>query len=611
VEVLVTRSWVRATALRFGSPTGSWLLAAAFWGLYLLTSARVVQGGDSGEFVVVAAGGGVAHPSGYPLFSALAALAVKGLPLGTAAWRVAALSSLLGAATIGVVHRAVLRATEDGFAACSAACALGFSVLFWRWSVVPEVLSGSTLTAALVLLVCVGSARGARGPRQGLLLGLAFATGIAHHHTAILLAPLLAWGFFAALPRPLGARTALPVLGAAIGGSLVGLLPYLLLLLPGGAWRWGETTELSGLVHHFLRADYGTFDTGQASRGIPLMEQPLLSLDSTLRQFPGGLAPLAVLGLGLAFVARTGRGFAAALLATWLLAGPLFVTRFDLPAEGYYRVVVERFHSFPNILLVAGLGFGVAWLRRLELWSRPAVPVGLVVLNLAVAGALAGPRASMHGATVLDDFLRNTLGAVEPDAVVITKGDSFHFGCLHAQEVDGLRPDVACVHPRMLGYSWYRARLLRAHPDLVLELDGRALPLPELAAANAELRPVYLSVRIPLVSPEVVGVIPPSWPAAGTLLRVSGPGESPPPPQEVEARLLADYEQFVFRSRIHDVEELGESLEAPAWDHYGLVWNTLASGYAFLGDEAGRQRCEARVRELSPWLLESDSVGSP
>ena len=583
---------------------GSWLVLGGFWLLYLVTCARSIQGGDSGEFVTVASLGGVAHPSGYPLFGLLSRLFVLAIPFGTATFKVAALSALLAASTLAVLHRAVLRATGDVAAAAVAACGMGLSTLFWRWSVVPEVLSGSTLTAALVVLVCVRVALGWRGAGAGLALGLAFATGVAHHHTAILLAPLLLYGFWSALPRPLSVRSALPVLAAAVGGTLVGLLPYLVFLLPGGGWRWGETTRPGGLVHHFLRADYGTLSTGRAASGIPIHEQPLLYLVGAWRQLAGLPALLGLAGFVVAWRARTGRGFAAALLATWLLAGPLFVTRFDLPAHGYYRVVVERFHSFPNTLLVVAVGLGAAWFLRLPLWSRRSLPVGLLGLNLAVLGLLAGPRASMRSATVLEDFLHNTLGAVEQDALVLTQGDSFHWGCLQAQEVQGLRPDVACISPKMLGHDWYRERVAARHPDLVLELDGRAMPLPELVIANAELRPVYLSVRLPGLQPEVLGIIPPVWPAAGTLLRASGQGRWPPPPAEVEAALLADWQGFVLRSRIEHEDELDEVLESTAWDHYARVWLSLAGGFEAGEDPAGAERCRARARDLSPWLVE-------
>lgn len=585
-------------------PVASWCVLGAFILLYLPTCARLPQAGDALEFLMVAAGGGVPHPPGYPLFLLAARGVVLLLPFGALAWKVSALSAVLAAATVAVIHRAVLRATDDGVAAAFAAGSYGTSVLFWRWSVVSEVLSGATLTAALVLLVCVRVARGGRGRREAMLLGLAFATGVAHHHTAILLLPVMAWAWVALWPRPVRPRGVAEVTALVVGCSLVGLLPYLTLMAPGGVWRWGDTSSWGGLVHHFLRADYGTLSTGQLSRGVALHVQPALYLGGVARQLVGLSALLGAVGFVVAFRGRTGRGFAAALLATWLLAGPLFVTRFDLPAEGFYRMVVERFHILPNLLVALAVGYGTVWFRGLRIWSRPAVPTALLSVNLLLAGAMALPAASMRDLSITDDFLRNTLGAVEPDALIVTQGDTFHFGCEYALRIEELRRDVACVAPGLVDYEWYRRRLARLYPGLTLERDGRPLTLSELVAAHVDRRPVYLSVRVPIVSPGAMAGIPPYWPAAGTLLRVSGGGKHPPPPALVEASLLRDWEGFELRSRLVDVSELNTSADSTTWDHYALVWMTLATGYESAGDADGAERCRERARALSPWLLE-------
>lgn len=604
--------WKNADAVfpssRTVRPWISWLLFAGFGLLYLATAARTVQGGDSGELVTVAAAGGVPHPSGYPLFALLSRLFTLLVPFGSVAWKVAAFSGLLGAAALGVLHRAILRVTRDDFAAFLGASMLGVSPLFWKWSVVQEVLSGACLTAALVLLAAVGAARGAAGPRQGLVVGLAFATGVAHHHTAILLVPLVVHALFVAAERPRSPKTLLRVLGPAALGVSLGFLPYLAFLGDGGAWRWGETGSLGGLVHHFLRADYGTFDTGQPARGVALSAQPLLYLKGLATQFPFLLIALVVLGFRFVFRMRLGRSFGLALIATWLLAGPLFVMRFDLPAEGYYRVVVERFHPFPNVLAAMLAGIGAAGLCRLDLWSTRLLPRAVLLGNLLVAAWLAWPHAVMSGEHIAEDFVTNTLGAVEPRALVLAQGDGFYYGCLEAGEVRGLRPDVACVKPGMLRFPWYRAWLAERHPDLLTEGSEGPFDLPQFVGANLSLRPVYLSLRTPLVQPGLVQHLPPMWPAAGTLLRVARSGQTPPPPSEVEAQLLEAWAGFEVRSRLDHVVQLEESLEYPLWDHYGLAWNTLASGYEAVEDEAGRARSLDCVRRLSPWLVGEETT---
>jgi len=593
-------TWPRAH-----SPRASWLVALLVLAVYLPTCAVLPQAGDALEFLMIASHGGVAHPPGYPVFSLAARAFAAVLP--NVSFAVSALSAVLGAATAGVLHRAVLRATDDGVAAAFVALVYATSTLVWRWAVVPEVLSGGTLTAALVLLAAVHVARGARGPRAAAALGLAFATGIAHHHTSILLMPLMVWTWIAAWPRPFTPRAIAATTATAVLCAWVGLLPYATLLLPGGDWRWGNTTELPGLVHHFLRGDYGTLDTGQPARNIALHVQPMLYLTSLARQLAGLPLLLGIAGLGLAFKARTGRGFAAALAATWLFAGPIFVARFDLPATGYHRMVVERFHGFPTVLFAFAMGYGVTAFRALPFWSRPALPTGLLALNLLVAAALSAPAATARNHTITDDFLRNTLGAVEPNAVILTTGDSFQFGCEFAQSVLHLRDDVACVAAGLVPYDWYRRRTLEQHPELTLTRpDGRPLSAAQLAAAFAVQRPTYVSSRLPLASPDLP--LPPYYPAAGSLLRISS-GELPTPP-ELEAALLRDWTSFQLGSRL-TVDQLDTAGDSTLWDQYALTWSTLASGYAAGGDTGSAERCRARARELSPWLFDLDVPAAP
>ena len=55
----------------------------------------------------------------------------------------------------------------------------------------------------------------------------------------------------------------------------------------------------------------------------------------------------------LALLVRRSWGFAAGVLASWLLAGPWFLTKFDLATSGYTRVVIELGHQLFDRLRVA------------------------------------------------------------------------------------------------------------------------------------------------------------------------------------------------------------------------------------------------------------------
>lgn len=591
--------------LRPSDLRASWGVFAAFTALYLATATRTVQGGDTAEFVTVAVTGGVAHPPGYPLFGALASVFAAVLP-GPLPFRVTALTVLTAAACLAVVHRLLVHWTKDGFAALVGAGALGTSFLFWHWSTVAEVLPLGGLTTALVVAAALGSARGARGARQGLLVGLAAATGIANHHTVILLLPLCVYGWLAAIPRPLASRGAALTTLAATAGVAAGFLPYLLLLpVDSGGWVWGDTTTLTGLARHFLRSDYGSFSIPMAG-ATSWWTWPVQYVGELVTEFGGALwllAPVGVAaGLGLGAASRKDdRGLAVALLLSWLLCGPVLLSRFTYPTDGFFHAVVERFTLQPNVLIAVLIGVGAARARRWSIWSRPLVPIALLGVNIVALGALNASRAGWRNHTVLQDFLDNTLATVEEDALLITSSDAQTFGFVYAQEVLGLRPDVAPIAASMLPSRWYRARLHAQHPDLVLEQDGGFLTWQAVVAANLDKRPVYVSPRL---SPGLEDSgLPAAWPAT-TMLRFVRPGEQLPPPPVVHERLSQAMERWTIRSRILDVSECDHSLECTSWDHYALVLDTLASGWTVVGATEQAAQVGALARSYSPWLFE-------
>ena len=584
--------------------TRSYIVAAGFLALYLLTATRTVQGGDTAEFVTVAMGGGVAHPPGYPLFLLLATLCAKVVP-GPPAFSVTVATVACAVGALFALHRVVLSWTRDVVAADVATGALGFSFLFWHWSTVAEVLPGGALTTVLVVGAALASARGATGARQGLLVGLAAATGIANHHTVVLLLPLCLFGWVRALPRPLDARSALITTGAAALGVTIGFLPYLLLLSPDGAWSWGATETLPGVVHHFLRSDYGSFSIPHAGAAPP-WTHPVFYLRTLVTEFGGILWLLIPTGVaaGLGFLRREGdsleeRGLTIALLLSWLLAAPWLLSQFTYPTEGFFIAVVERFHLQPNALLAVMLGVGVAWVRTLSIWSRPSLPGALLATNVLALGAMNFATAGWAKNTVLEDFLHNALESAEPQALILTSGDAQTFGFVYAQEVLQLRPDVAAVAPQLLPHTWYRERLLERHPDLVLVKDGKALPWIGVAALNPQ-RTVLVSPRLAAKAGAKGPPLVPSMP----FMRVLRDDEPLPHPDEVTNAVIDRLSSFQFGSRVTDAEECRHALECTTWDHYALVLESLAAGQQAAGQSAAANAMHDAAVSYSPWLWE-------
>jgi hypothetical protein len=560
--------------------------------LYAATASVTVQGGDAGEFLTVAAAGGVVHPPGYPLFIALASGLVA-LPIGPVPWRAAMAAAVLSAAGLALLAAAVQRMTGRALAGVVAAGSLAVSGLCWRYATVSEVFSGGVFAAGAVLWVAARVGDGWRGPRATAALGLAIASGIACHHTVVLLVPLVLWTLWRACQdRPFWS------LLAGAGTLLPGFLAYGLLMRTGGAWRWGDTENLAGLVHHFLRRDYGTFDLALSDAQVAVWAHPWDWVSALPVEFAGVFF---VLGLvGLAGALRRREGLSWALLATLLLSGPVFFMRFNLPSEGFWTVVTSRFHLLPNTLFAVFIGLGAgAWLDTGLLAGR-RLRVGLVAGCLGLAGLSASVDAPHRNWTVLEDFGRNVLSVVEPNALILGSGDSRLFAFLYLQSVEGLRPDVAYIEPEMLGYPWYRDRLNAQHPGLLPELAGKvAVPLVPLVGRHYGSRPIYLAPRL-LEDPDFAGQLPPTYPFGAVLMKLLPPGATLPEPAQVESQMARAFDGFLLRSRVSTVHEATQTWESEAWDQYAITYRVLADAYQASGDPEGAARCRARASELSP-----------
>jgi len=466
------------------------LIFAAAFALYAACAARTVQGGDSGQFTLLGALGGVAHPPGYPLYSALLR-AFDALPLG-AAHASALTSALLGAAALAALYDATRR-LSGAWPAAIAVGTLGLGPVFWRYATVAEVFAGAALTCALILCAAVAIHRGARGPRAQAWLGLAVATGVAHHHSVILLTPLCVWAWIRALPRPLSAEGVARGAAATAAGLAPGFVAYASLMRPGGGWRWGHTETFDGLVHHFLRRDYGTFKLTLHDAGVAWWSHPLIYLEELPRHFfYAGLA-LAIAGIVFALRPSPRRGLYAAILASWALAGPIFLALFNVPAEGLGRVMAMRFHIPSLVLLAPLIAAGAAHLAGPVASSRRRALLGGLTALVAVQAAVNRRDADHSDWTVLEDYVLNTLSAVEEEALILGNTDSFFFAMLYAQEVLGVRRDVVFIHPLMLSWDWYRALLARQHPDFEPESLAGPRTIPQLVGASWERRPVYVN----------------------------------------------------------------------------------------------------------------------
>ena len=184
-------------------------VAVALFLLYVITLAPAVLYGDSGELQLAAALGGIAHPTGYPLYLLLGWLWTHILPFGASpAYKLNLLSVLCAAAGAALAYlagRRFLRVAglnaDAGLSAGGAvvgALLLGVSRTVWSQAIIAEVYALNLLLVVALIYTLLGWLE--RGRRWSDLIPLAvvFGLGLTHHRTIILFVPALILAIWAA-----------------------------------------------------------------------------------------------------------------------------------------------------------------------------------------------------------------------------------------------------------------------------------------------------------------------------------------------------------------------------------------------------------------------------
>jgi hypothetical protein len=469
----------------------SWTVFTILAVVYLRTIAPGLTwangGSDGGDLITAAATGGVAHPTGYPLYLLLARL-FQLLPVGSLAFRTNLMSALAMALAGGLLCHLVLRARPYvniyllWIGGMAAGFAFGLAPLVWSQAVITEVYALQALLVVILfhLYGFPTSGSGAYDCLRGAFLGLALTA----HLTGLFLLPALLVGFLhrqgtagSSLRRLRFDRAALlrQLVGLGAGLSLYGLLPLRALADP--PINWGNVTSLerfwwlvSGQLYHSYNLAPGLQDIA----GRVLALAALL-----LKQF--GLAGIALSLVGVIVFGSPSRIY---LVTAWTaLASSAFAI--------FYGSVDSYVYLIPACLsLAAWLGLGLVELvdrlnHRSLVLGAAAVLLFLVFLAARSRSFASEVDASMDRRA--ERFAQEVLSTVPDHALVFAKGDRAVFSLWYVHFALGQRPDLVILAEDLLHFDWYLENLQATYPSL--EVSGR-FAWPETLGLDNPTRPL-------------------------------------------------------------------------------------------------------------------------
>jgi hypothetical protein len=570
-------------------------------GLYWATAAQFVLGGDNGEFLTVGTLGGVPHPSGYPL-TALYLRVMNWMPGVSPAHSASLAIGLVGAVSVVVLRNACVRWGASENAAIVAASVWGTTGLAWTAFTHAEVFALHALVAAAILSLSAPLSP-LRGLQRVLLLALLAGLGLSNNHTAVTLAPIGLWGAAYGVlevrrAREVGVGKALLLtVPVASLGLAAGLLPYLYLVTQAGSevWAWGDTASWSGLLHHFLRGDYGTTSLAISDNSASALHHVGTLMQSLLSQLHGVFFVAALAGFVVLLSERGSRRFGVALLLAFLVAGPVLISRFNLPLDGLSEGIVARFYLLPLTVLVVPVALGLdAACERFRFSTHWLLPIAVAFSCGGVFRWLDDVRS--HHADYVETYLVDTIRSMPPNGVLLGVGDQELFGFLYVQEVLNQRPDVVVINMPMLAYDWYRVRTETALGFEIAGVIAQSCDEPGESCWSIDSVSVVASlfqhgrqVALTTVYSDAIARELIIYPL-GTLIMVTTASRPPPSPavlEEMNRNIIAHYQIPV------QPPASAKGWSAYVWRRYGNAWQQLSAAYVMMGRVDDAARCQA------------------
>ncbi len=547
--------------------------------VYGVTAPRHILGPDNPEFATLFRLGGAAHPSGYPAY-VLYLRAMRWLPAASPAHGAALATVLLAVVGLFTAYRA-MRALGASVAASTIVLAVhAFSARVWILGTYGEVFAMNAAIAGAIVWIAV--AEQPSGWRRVALLGLLAGLGLSDHHSIVLLAPIGLYGVVRGVRED---ERVLRTVLVGVAAFASGLVPYTYLLYvgrhPEGHFVWGETSTWAGLLFHFRRGEYGTVTFAVRSQASDRLGQLVFLTMSTLR----GLLFLPV--LALVSIRKKPRAATIALFASIVLAGPAFVALFNLTTVGLDRLIVERFHLLPQVLLAIAIAPALdPVVSRARLAVVAAIPLALFSAFLSFLEVRAHHRPS------IELYIRNTLAIVPPESVILGSGDHRFDGFIYARDGLDLRRDVAYVDVWSLFRPWYHRRMSAILGYELVRPVERSLSTVALAdQVLATGRPLFVANE---VSDTLLSTFP-NYPI-GTLRRILPRGTPLPPPAVVEQWNEQALAQMTFEPTIPESGTWGGELQKT----YATPWLTLATVWQNAGQLDRAAACRKRAEQLLP-----------
>jgi len=503
---------------------------------YLITIPRHSVGyADSDEMIVAAYTLGVLHPPGYPLFPIFGKIFTL-IPFGSVAFRVGIFTSVCGALACVFIFLTCLKifdgvekkeqkdvqqndslpaksnfSLEKYIPAAIAAFSLGFSYLFWTYSVIPEKYSPYFLSLSALIYLMVSwyfeqqqfkTRIKPEGRESKYPYWIAFVFGLAFisHQSVVYLTPgliVFAWlidkTVFFSIKRWIK-------MGFFFGLSMLPNLYTPLASAKNPLLNPGNPNDWDGLIKHIFRFYYGGVGVSMAGFSISeRLSQLTHYFGSLSTQF--GILALLVGFLGIFLIFKKNRNLGISLFTLFFLAGPFmaFYAAFHWDEPAYLDFdwgVQERIYFLSSLFIAIFIGIAAYFILGFIRQHKVPVLAAGILMVLVLPGitfALNFKDANKSDNDLFEEYISGIFESLEPNSILIVTGDATIFGTYYYQEALSQRKDVTLVRSKMSDRDV--EALKKREPSLFSTKSKRySVVIHDIISSNLGKRPIYSSL---------------------------------------------------------------------------------------------------------------------
>ena len=468
--------------------------------IYLITLAPTVIEIDSGELAAVQATLGIAHPTGYPLFTMLGYLFVN-LPLPfskiylanlLAAIYCSAGAGIFSASSMLVLNniqsfkkeKAELKNKKEKkqksvikekikadpnadikkiLAVILGSLVLGVSKTFWFQSTSVEVYSLHILLISLVIYFLLKAfLQKESDTKQWMLFALFLALSFCNHMTTILIIPAAAYLYFLKNKFNKNSFKKILLMLALFFPVLILIYSYLpIRAAQNPVLNWGNPVDLERIIRHISGRQYQVWL-------FTSMDAAKKQLSYFIDNIPSEFATIGILFwiIGIFVSFKRARKFFIFIIIAFITT-VLYSINYEI-------------HDIDSYFLLAyiSLGFFAVFgiLKILDILTEKKgpliIPISIILVFIGLQFYINFDKVNQNNIYIFKDYSKAVINSTEKNSIIFSYlwdfliSESYYF-----QDVENYRKDVTVIDKELLRRSWYYNQLKRDHPNIISKIQ--------------------------------------------------------------------------------------------------------------------------------------------